>query len=119
MPGQMTPFRRLLHYFALYKTRLILGALCVVGSSLFSLAKPLIIGNAVNTLGGGFTRATLVRYGLLLIGASIFEGLFLFLQRKIVIGASRLIEYEMRSDFYGHVLVLGGRALIRSSARAT
>jgi ATP-binding cassette, subfamily B, multidrug efflux pump len=99
----MTPARRLLHYFGLYKTRLILGALCVVGSALFSLAKPLIIGNAVNALGSGFTREDLIRYGLLLIGASVAEGIFLYLQRSIIIGASRHIEYAMRADFYGHL----------------
>lgn len=99
----MTPLRRLLYYFGLYRTRLILGALCVVASSLFSLAKPLIIGNAVNTLSGELTREILLRYGLLLIGASILEGVFLYLQRSIIIGASRHIEYDLRRDFYDHL----------------
>ena len=84
----MTPTRRLLHYFALYKKRLMVGAACVFGSALFSLAKPLIIGNAVNALGSGFTREMLIRYALLLIGASVVEGMFLYLQRSIIIGAS-------------------------------
>ena len=96
----MTPFRRLLEYFARFKRSLVLGALCVVGSSVFSLLKPLIIGSAVDTLSGGFTREQLVRYGLLLIGAASVEGLFLFLLRWILIGTSRRMEYEMRNDFY-------------------
>jgi ATP-binding cassette subfamily B protein len=100
----MTPFRRLLHYFALHKRTLLLGALCVVGSAGFSLLKPVIIGDAVNALGGGaFTRGTLVRYGLMLIGASMVEGVFLYLHRWIIIGASRRIEYDMRNDFYQHL----------------
>ncbi len=99
----MTPFRRLLHYFALYKTRLLLGAVCVVGSAIFSLLKPLIVGNAVNELSGAFTRETLVRYGLLLIGAAAIEGAFLYAQRWIIIGASRYIEFDMRNDFYQHL----------------
>src|SRR5687768_13419100 len=99
----MTPFRRLLHYFALYKKRLTLGALCVVGSAAFSLLKPLIIGRAVNVLTTGFTRQDLVRYSLMLIGASMVEGVFLYLQRSILIGASRLMEYDMRNDFYQHL----------------
>ena len=99
----MTPFRRLLHYFALYKKRLTLGALCVVGSAAFSLLKPMIIGRAVNVLTSGFTRQDLVRYSLMLIGASMVEGLFLYLQRSIIIGASRRIEYDMRNDFYQHL----------------
>lgn len=99
----MTPFRRLLHYFSLYKRRLILGGLCVIGSASFSLLKPLIIGSAVNHLGGGFTRGDLVRYSLMLVGASAVEGIFLYLQRSIIIGVSRHIEYDMRNDFYAHL----------------
>ncbi len=99
----MTPFRRLLHYFALYKKRLTLGALCVVGSAGFSLLKPMIIGRAVNRLTTEFTREDLVRYSLMLIGASMVEGLFLYLQRSIIIGASRRMEYDMRNDFYLHL----------------
>ncbi len=99
----MTPVRRLLHYFAKYRKTLLLGAACVVGSAAFSLLKPMIIGNAVNELGGAFTRATLLRYALLLAGAAAVEGIFLYLQRWIIIGASRDIEYDMRNDFYGHL----------------
>jgi ATP-binding cassette, subfamily B, multidrug efflux pump len=103
MPIPMSPLRRLLHYFGLYKPRLSLGAACVIGSAIFSLAKPWIIGSAVNELSGGFTRATLIRYGVLLVGASIMEGLFLYLQRSILISASRHMEYDMRNDFYQHL----------------
>ncbi|HYC88989.1 MAG TPA: ABC transporter ATP-binding protein [Thermoanaerobaculia bacterium] len=99
----MTPLRRLLHYFGTYKARLTIGAVCVIGSAAFSLAKPYIVGSAVNELGSGFTRATLLRYGLLLIGASIMEGVFLYLQRSIIIGVSRHMEYDMRNDFYRHL----------------
>jgi ATP-binding cassette, subfamily B, multidrug efflux pump len=99
----MTPLRRLLGYFAAYKQRLALGALCVVLGAVFSLAKPLIIGNAVNALSGGFTRADLIRYGLLLVGAAAIEGIFLYLQRWIIIVTSRLMEYDMRRDFYDHL----------------
>jgi ATP-binding cassette subfamily B protein len=99
----MTPLRRLLSNFSRYRKRLAAGVACVIASASFSLMKPLIVGNAVNELGGGFTRATLVRYGLLLIGASICEGIFLYLQRNIIIGASRNIEYDLRNDFYDHL----------------
>jgi ATP-binding cassette subfamily B multidrug efflux pump len=99
----MTPLRRLFNYFSRYRRSLFLGALCVIGSAVFSLLKPLIIGSAVDALSGNFTRGMLVRYGLLLVGAAGVEGLFLFLQRWILIGTSRRIEYDMRNDFYGHL----------------
>ena len=103
MTPSMTPVRRLLFYFAKYKRTLLLGAACVAGSAAFSLLKPLTIGSAVNHLGGTFTRAMLIRYGLMLVGAAAFEGIFLYLQRSIIIGASRRIEYDMRNDFYQHL----------------
>ncbi len=78
----MTPTRRLLHYFKLYKTPLSWGALCVVGSAIFKLLQPLIVGNAVNRLSTAFTRADLVRYGLMIVGAAAVEGIFLYLQRR-------------------------------------
>jgi len=99
----MSPLRRLFHYFGRHKPALTLGGLCVMASAGFSLLKPLIIGGAVNELKIAVTRGALMRYSLLLIGATVFEGLFLFLQRRIVIGESRHIEYEMRNDFYGHL----------------
>jgi ATP-binding cassette subfamily B multidrug efflux pump len=102
----MTPLRRLLHYFGRCKGWMTLGALCVLGSALFSLVKPLLVGNAVDQLTRSITRGTMIRYGLLYVGAAAIEGAFLYLQRWIIIGVSRRIEFDMRNDFYGHLLKL-------------
>jgi ATP-binding cassette, subfamily B, multidrug efflux pump len=99
----MTPTRRLLHYFHKYRRALILGAICVVGSATFKLVQPLIVGGAVNEVPRAVGRGTLVQYGLLLVGAAAVEGIFLYLQRWIIIGASRHIEYDMRNDLYSHL----------------
>jgi ATP-binding cassette subfamily B protein len=99
----MSPLRRLLSYFGRHKLSLTLGFLCVAISAAFSLAKPLIVGNAVDELAKTATRAALIRYSLLLVGAAAMEGLFLFLQRWFIIADSRRIEYEMRNDFYAHL----------------
>ena len=93
----------MLSYFGRHKLSLTLGFLCVAASAAFSLAKPLIVGNAVDELAKTVTRAALIRYGLLLVGAAALEGLFLFLQRWFIIADSRRIEYEMRNDFYAHL----------------
>src|SRR5436190_665657 len=99
----MTPLRRLLHYLGRHRAPLLVGFVCVAISAAFSLAKPMIVGNAVNELVNVVTRGTLIRYGLLLIGAAAVEGFFLYLQRWIIVGASRRIEFEMRNDFYQHL----------------
>src|SRR6266550_2489840 len=99
----MTPLRRLISYLLRHKKSLALGGLCVAGSAIFSLTKPWIVGSAVNALAKGVNRADLIRYGAMLVGASAIEGLFLYLQRWIIIGASRRIEYEIRNDFFQHL----------------
>src|SRR6185437_13413390 len=35
---------------------------------------------------------------------SVMSGIFLFLQRRIIIGVSRHIEYDLRNDFYAHLV---------------
>jgi ATP-binding cassette subfamily B multidrug efflux pump len=99
----MTPLRRLISYLLRHKKSLALGGLCVAGSAIFSLAKPWIVGSAVNELARSVNQAVLIRYGLMLVGASAIEGLFLYLQRWIIIGVSRNIEYEIRNDFFQHL----------------
>lgn len=99
----MNPGRRLLLYFARYRRDLLTGALCVVFSVGFSLTKPLIIRNAVDDLTHGVTLRTLLLFSGLFLGAAVIEGVFLYLQRWIIIGASRKIEYDMRNDFFAHL----------------
>ena len=38
------------------------------------------------------------------LGASLISGLFLFLQRRILIGMSRNVEFDIRQDLYAHLV---------------
>lgn len=105
----MTPFARLLGYFSRYRKPLILGALSVVGSVGFSLVKPSVVGSAVDTLTREFTKTTLLQFGLLYVGAAAIQGVFLFMQRWILITMSRRMEYDMRGDFFDHLQSLPPR----------
>jgi ATP-binding cassette subfamily B protein len=71
-----------------------------------ALASPLVLGYAIDDLTRGVTRAKLAGYGALLLGIGLVSGVFLFLQRRILIGASRDIEYDMRNDFFAHLETL-------------
>jgi ATP-binding cassette, subfamily B, multidrug efflux pump len=99
----MSPLKRLLSYFARYRWSLLAGGLCVVGSAVFSLIKPAIIGRAVDRLATAASSAAFIRYGLAYVAAAAIEGIFLYAHRWIIIGASRRIEFDMRNDFYGHL----------------
>ncbi len=99
----MTPNRRLLGYVVRYRRDFILGLVCVVVNKAVALASPLILSHAIDDLTREVTRAKLFGYGSLLLGIGLIGGVFLFLSRRILIGASRHIEYDMRNDFFAHL----------------
>jgi len=100
---EVSPFRRLLAYVLRYRRKFALGLGCVVITRAVALAGPAVLGVAVDDLTRGVTRGKLAAYGALLLGIGLVGGIFLFLQRRILIGASRDIEYDMRNDFFAHL----------------
>src|SRR5439155_24855363 len=76
---------------------------CVVGTTAIALAAPMVLRYAIDDLTRGVTRAKLVEYGGLLLAIGLVGGFFRFLMRRILIGASRNIEYDMRNDFFAHL----------------
>ncbi|MBI3654503.1 MAG: ABC transporter ATP-binding protein [Acidobacteria bacterium] len=99
----MTPFKRLLRYFAPYKGKIVFGIICVFMTNLVKLTAPIAIRNAVDALNTGVTHAVLLQYGGLVVLISIVQGVFLFTQRRVLINMSRDIEYDLRNDFYDHL----------------
>jgi ATP-binding cassette subfamily B protein len=99
----VTPFRRLLGYVVRYRRDFTLGLACCVANKAVALAAPLILSHAIDDLTRAVTRAKLFGYGSLLLSVGLVGGLFLFLSRRILIGASRHIEYDMRNDFFAHL----------------
>jgi ATP-binding cassette subfamily B protein len=71
-----------------------------------TLAGPMVLGYAIDDLTRSVTRGKLAGYGALLLAIGGVGGIFLFLQRRILIGASRDIEYDMRNDFFAHLETL-------------
>ena len=90
-------------YFRPYKKELIAGVLTILASVVAGLFIPLLVGRAVDGLRADVTWAKLTRYALLILGVSLISGVFLFLQRRILIGMSRHIEFDLRQDFYRHL----------------
>ena len=102
----VTPSRRLFGYALRYRRDFVLGLLSVVATRAVALASPIVLRHAIDDLTIGVTRAKLLGYGALLLGIGLFGGLFQFLQRQILVGASRHIEYDMRNDFFAHLETL-------------
>src|SRR5499427_5226295 len=99
----MSPIRRLFRYIWRYRREFLFGLIAVVLTSAITLVAPMVLRYAIDDLTKGVTRAKLFEYGGLLLAIGLFGGLFQFLQRQILVGASRDIEYDMRNDFFAHL----------------
>jgi ATP-binding cassette, subfamily B, multidrug efflux pump len=102
----VSPSRRLVAYVLRYRRKFTLGLACVVVTRSVALAGPTVLGRAIDDLTHGVTRGKLAAYGALLLGIGLLGGIFQFLARRILIGASRDIEYDMRNDFFAHLQTL-------------
>jgi ATP-binding cassette subfamily B multidrug efflux pump len=101
----MDDLRKFARYFRAYKKSLVTGILSILASVVIGLLIPLIVGHAVDDLlKTGVTWGKLTRYSLIILGVSLVSGAFLFLQRRILIGMSRHVEYDLRRDFYAHLV---------------
>ena len=95
--------RRLLPYVNRYRRAFVLGLVCVISTTAFQLLTPWILKYAIDDLNRAVTERKLLTYAGLLLGVSLVRGLFLFLMRRIIIGASRDIEYDIRNDLFARL----------------
>jgi ATP-binding cassette subfamily B protein len=101
MAGETTSaLRRLLPYMRRSGRTIGLGLVCVVTTTAISLSGPWILKYAIDDLNLGVTRTKLGFYASLLLAVAVVGGFFRFLMRRIIIGASRVIEYQIRNDFF-------------------
>src|SRR4051812_46235986 len=96
----MGDLRTLFRYFRPYKVSLIIGIACIMAGVAFNVSIPLIVGSTIDANWQAVSWQNLTIASLKILGASAMSGLFLFLQRRILIGISRHIEYDLRNDFY-------------------
>src|SRR5947209_359509 len=99
----MDELRKFARYFRPYKTALIIGIACILASTVIGLTRPWLIGRSVDILLNDKSWRGVTVYALSILGASLVSGTFLFLQRRILIGMSRHVEYDLRQDFYAHL----------------
>ena len=98
-----SPVRRLLPYFVRHRRALALGFGCILATTSIQLLGPWVLKYAVDDLTAGVTRAKLLWYAALLFAIALVGGVFRFLMRKIVIGVSRHMEFDLRNAFFQHL----------------
>jgi ATP-binding cassette subfamily B protein len=59
--------------------------------------------DSIDALQKNETNSQLLQYGLMIVGASLFAGIFRFMIRQTIIVVSREIEFDLRGDFWKHI----------------
>jgi ATP-binding cassette subfamily B protein len=93
----------LLPYLRRHRRPLTLGFLALLASDAFQLATPWIFKFSIDGLEHGISRERLFGLAGILLGISVLGGVTRYYMRRLVIGTSREIEYELRNDFFGHL----------------
>jgi len=98
--------RRLLPYLARVRSPILAGLAAVLVATAISLASPWVLKYVVDDLGRpgeGISRARLAGYAAVILGLALGDGLFRYIMRRRLIGASRQVEYDLRNDFFAHL----------------
>lgn len=96
----MEELKKFARYFLPYKWNVVFGVLFILCSMAFGLWIPTLVGQAIDDISREATWNKIIYYPLMILGINFASGIFLFWQRRLLINASRHIEYDMRRDFY-------------------
>jgi ATP-binding cassette subfamily B protein len=99
-------FSRLFVYVRRYRFAFVTGLICSFFTTGVTLLSPMVLQHAIDDLTVGVTRLKLMFYGGGLLAIGCIGGVFRFWTRRILIGASRSIEYDMRNEFFAHLETL-------------
>lgn len=104
-----TNFRSLRPYFRHYRAAFARGILWIVLTSLFGQMVPWLLGRAVDAIRapGQFEARGLLCGAV--VAAAVVQGVFRFLMRRDIIGASRWIEFDLRNALLTHLTRLAPR----------
>jgi ATP-binding cassette, subfamily B, multidrug efflux pump len=93
-------------YLRRHKKMWLYGIITVVLTTVFTMAGPWILKDAINALQEEVTPRKLLIYAGVILLITIIQGVFRYFMRQTMIVASRKIEYEIRSDLFEHILTL-------------
>ncbi len=116
-------YRFILPYISRYKGKLLAGTVFVMFTTGFQLTTPWILRDGIKyiesdtELNSTFIYRLLSQgiqlegpmqilagYALLIVLVTLLQGMFRFLMRTTLIGVSRTIEYDIRNDYFTHLL---------------
>ncbi len=115
--GSWSSVALIIPYFRRYALRVGIGFLTLITVDFLQLIVPRIIKFAVDDLQKGTaTQSILVRYALYIILLAVLIALLRFFWRNLLLGFSRLLETDLRSRLFSHILTLDKAFFQRTTA---
>jgi ATP-binding cassette subfamily B protein len=87
-------------YMRRYRWGYLWGTLSCISANAVWVLFPQVIQRAIDEMGRGISRQRILLFAGLLIGIALVKGVLLYSQRWILIGISREIEFDLRSDLF-------------------
>lgn len=103
----MKELKALLPYLRRYLGGIAWGLVLVTVANVFTLMGPYLIKRGVDALGTPeVTREVILRYAILVVVTAILGGAARYGMRELLNGISRKVEFDLRNDFFAHLLKL-------------
>jgi ATP-binding cassette, subfamily B, multidrug efflux pump len=90
-------------YLRRYWKHLAWGGVAVILYNTSKVLIPLVVGHAVDDMSHGVTQQKILYHSLRLIGLAAVAAIFLYINRQVIIGASREIEFDLRNDIFANL----------------
>jgi ATP-binding cassette subfamily B protein len=87
-------------YLRPHRRKLILGILAILAGVLLGLVSPLLVGRAIDAVRRHVSAGELLGYAGLIVGFSLVQGIFTYLQRMILVAMSRDVENDLRNVYF-------------------
>jgi ATP-binding cassette subfamily B protein len=101
--AEMRELRTLRPYLRKYRGQVMAGIVFIILTNIFSLLGPWVLRFAIDGLDLNITSRRLLLFGGLILLVSAIEGFFRYWMRQKIIVVSRLIEYDLRNDYFRHL----------------
>jgi ATP-binding cassette subfamily B protein len=87
-------------YMRRYRGSYVWGTFACLCTNIIFVQFPRVLESAINALKAGTTRQHILWLACLLVIITLSKGIFLYIQRWVLIGISRDIEFDLRNDLF-------------------
>ena len=98
--------KRLLPFFAPYRSKLLLGFVCVVIAAWSASSIPNLLSIGIEGLRAGAPLRDAWRIGAVMVAVTLGTGALRYLMRELMNGLSRWVEYDIRNALFARLLTL-------------